>query len=681
MSRFYNLLNKSRKIKNRFRSKEEMEKSQYSPELSYSEEVGKRRDIQTFFKFARKYMEDNPELSNEEVKQQINELLVQIRGDIANLPSLRSDSIRVDITEYFKNNKRELLELYNELIEKEKQTGKPLEHSEIYQYSISVEEAKRQYIEYLVSTYRINRKILVENGLDENLPIRLRRASPKDRRAILENFSKSSRDAILETLKYFSDKESDGILELFDANQNMYSSDLKRNYIKSIKSCLNIIDKYGVMGKYLEQYNKQMDFLKLPELKTSIEEIKDSYGNLDDNYMIRHLDFIQLSSINSFWINRLAKEIDGLNYGYFVTDSFDLWDKIRKVPIINEKNNKEQTENDLENFSENTKLDVPLDNNVYSAIDEKMRFLQNIFSYCFESESKKINLSELEQEEITDYTTGKKMKRVSAVNIDFDKYLYDIYDDIQDDYEKYFSRINDGVFKDAGNNDFLDDFIKFSTGENIREVLYNIKDNVLNAQLFFIFNQRSNIKNWGIYLEEDEKNIENKNMILLALDINGLNMPVRLHIPKSKLMEFIKANNCSEFFPIYQGESDFVKKRYAGKTISTPILMPTTENYKQKIGKALERENEDSNYYKFLKHLEALTIPGAIPDHLKDTITEKKKSKKTKGKKGSGPVAPKVKKVFRNRYYNLLDNKIYVERKNIARSTDTQYDVDDEYLR
>ena len=229
--------------------------------------------------------------------------------------------------------------------------------------------------------------------------------------------------------------------------------------------------------------------------------------------------------------------------------------------------------------------------------------------------------------------------------------------------------------------DFLDDFIKFSTGENIREVLYNIKDNVLNAQLFFIFNQRSNIKNWGIYLEEDEKNIENKNMILLALDINGLNMPVRLHIPKSKLMEFIKANNCSEFFPIYQGESDFVKKRYAGKTISTPILMPTTENYKQKIGKALERENEDSNYYKFLKHLEALTIPGAIPDHLKDTITEKKKSKKTKGKKGSGPVAPKVKKVFRNRYYNLLDNKIYVERKNIARSTDTQYDVDDEYLR
>lgn len=677
MSRFYNLLNKSRKIKNRFKSREEMEKSQYSPELSYSEEVGKRRDIQTFFKFARKYMEDNPELSNEEVKQQINELLFQIRGDIANLPSLRSDSIRVDITEYFKNNKRELLELYNELIEKEKQMGKPLENSEIYQYSVSVEEAKRQYIEYLVSTYRINRKILIENGLDEKLPISLRRASSKDRRAILDRLPRSSKDAILETLKYFSDKESDGILELFESERNMYSNDLKHNYIKSIKSCLNIIDKYGVMEKYLEQYNKQMDYLKLPELKMSIEEIKNSYGNLDEIYMMKNLEFIQLSSINSFWINRLAKEIDGLNYGYFVTDSFDLWNKIRTAPIINEKSDQD----DLEHFSENTKLDVPLDNKVYSAIDEKMRFLQNIFSYCFEAESKKIDLSELEQEEFTDSITGKTIKRVSAVNINFDEYLYDIYDEIQEDYQKYFSRINDGIFKDTGNNDFLDDFIRFSTGENIREVLYNIKDNVLNAQLFSIFSQKSNIKNWGIYLEEDEKNIENKNMILLALDINGLNMPVRLHIPKSKLMEFIKANNCSEYFPIYQGESDFVKKRYAGKTISTPILMPTTENYKQKIGRALERENEDSNYYKFLKHLEALTIPGAIPEHLKDTIIEKKKSKRIKGKKGSGPVAPKVKKIFRNRYYNLLDNKIYVERKNIARSTDTQYDVDDEYLR
>ena len=175
---------------------------------------------------------------------------------------------------------------------------------------------------------------------------------------------------------------------------------------------------------------------------------------------------------------------------------------------------------------------------------------------------------------------------------------------------------------------------------------------------------------------------EFENLLYNIYVINGNYYGIRPVIrTDGDIMEFIKANNCSEFFPIYQGESDFVKKRYAGKTISTPILMPTTENYKQKIGKALERENEDSNYYKFLKHLEALTIPGAIPDHLKDTITEKKKSKKTKGKKGSGPVAPKVKKVFRNRYYNLLDNKIYVERKNIARSTDTQYDVDDEYLR
>ena len=94
--------------------------------------------------------------------------------------------------------------------------------------------------------------------------------------------------------------------------------------------------------------------------------------------------------------------------------------------------------------------------------------------------------------------------------------------------------------------------------ENARMNLYERKSSGLIGLLALLYYDNVS-ENWGL-MEEDGKS----NKILIAADIEGLNMPLRLHIDKKLVKQFIKdyenatiiTNDIKEFKNVEEEEND-----------------------------------------------------------------------------------------------------------------------------
>ena len=170
------------------------------------------------------------------------------------------------------------------------------------------------------------------------------------------------------------------------------------------------------------------------------------------------------------------------------------------------------------------------------------------------------------------------------------------------------------------------------------------------SQLSKMFNIKKSSKNWGITYEKNKNGFQQK-MMLLSIDVAGLNMPQRLHMSKYCLEDFLRANQNSSRIPIYQGEDDF----YRNKNIPTPIMLPLLPKRKKIIRELSNKIDEKHPYYRFIQHL-AFLAGGAFPMHLKS----------------SEPNSNKKRLI--QRLYDLLDGKIYKQ------NADRTYTEDIDFL-
>ena len=584
-----------------------------SPEINYRYGNELANKNQSFFKYVRKIYEENPNITDKEVAEKVLKFVENCSISLLECSSFRSDSLRLDTAIQLSDNVSDFNRIYNELIEEEKTNKKPITSEEIITFSSNQEVSKRQLLKDLISTYRRD-KNMVFNELPELKPGT--KQSKLNKRSIM-NFLRDRDKSSAELIKiYLEDDECKSLKLLLNKKIKDFEKDLKEKHKKSIKQILSKLNEMGVLDKYMLSHNKlYSDELGFPELNITPEEFKEAYSD----EILNNLDITTLSSLDSFWINRYTKEISNFNLTYFLASDLNLWSDIKNAPI-NEKNNK---------------LEINIPKKVLEAELEKMSFLENVYNNYIDETNVQIQ----------------KTSNKNVVVADIAPVLGKINQDINSDYKTYFSRVNDGAISNS-KNDFLEDFLLFYKELNVKKFSYQLKDYIMISQLSKMFNIKKSSKNWGITYEKNKNGFQ-RNMMLLSIDIVGINMPQRLHISKYCLEDFLRANQNSSRIPIYQGEGDFYRNK--SLNISTPIMLPLLPKRKKIIRELSNKIDENHPNYKFIQHLNFLA-GGALPMHLKSSEPNNNKKR------------------LIQRLYDLLDGKIYKQ------NADRTYTEDIDFL-
>lgn len=584
-----------------------------SPEINYRYGNELANKNQSFFKYVRKIYEENPNITDKEVAEKVLKFVENCSISLLECSSFRSDSLRLDTAIQLSDNVSDFNRIYNELIEEEKTNKKPITSEETITFSSNQEVSKRQLLKDLISTYRRD-KNMVFNELPELKPGT--KQSKLNKRSIM-NFLRDRDKSSAELIKiYLEDDECKSLKLLLNKKIKDFEKDLKEKHKKSIKQILSKLNEMGVLDKYMLSHNKlYSDELGFPELNITPEEFKEAYSD----EILNNLDITTLSSLDSFWINRYTKEISNFNLTYFLASDLNLWSDIKNAQI-NEKNNK---------------LEINIPKKVLEAELEKMSFLENVYNNYIDETNVQIQ----------------KTSNKNVVVADIAPVLRKINQDINSDYKTYFSRVNDGAISNS-KNDFLEDFLLFYKELNVKKFSYQLKDYIMISQLSKMFNIKKSSKNWGITYEKNKNGFQ-KNMMLLSIDIVGVNMPQRLHISKYCLEDFLRANQNSSRIPIYQGEGDFYRNK--SLNISTPIMLPLLPKRKKIIRELSNKIDENHPNYKFIQHLNFLA-GEALPMHLKS----------------SEPNSNKKRLI--QKLYDLLDGKIYKQ------NADRTYTEDIDFL-
>ena len=537
----------------------------------------------------------SPEADKEKVNEQMENKLYNILHKTAEINDFKSNIARRNAIKYLNSNWEQVETEYRKLVAEERKTGKKLKDKDRILYSSNKKKAIRQLMVEVITNIRG-----IVESVDPNLIYELdRRYTGKimdlKKELIESNSDRESRKKIERTIYLI------GPIPEFEKvkyylkkviNQEEIDKELKEQYISAILLIGELIQELGTMGQYKIRQKNELN-------KINLERLQDIEGidRLFKQETLSKLNLAQLAALYAFWDNRLVKEIEKIYNSYFIMYELDLDDKFT---VQNKEAGKKILPKQLESLNVKTALlDIWISDIYYQYRDSHL-------------EGGEVNIEDA----------------LNKINNEFGA-----------EYKKYFSGI--GGLNVQENNLDKDIILRLRTENAIRN-LYLQKDNGITGLLNLLYNGDVS-ENWGI-IDENSRS----KFVLLVADINGLNMPLRLHIERQKVKEFAIKNQENSMVPIYSGITDF---NINGRIISTHILMPLTQNQKELIKQASSNVKAGDYRYKFIKHLEYLADWQKYPEHL-----QKKKETKKKGK-------TKIKYEKIREYIDLETGKEYIKNK------------------
>lgn len=384
---------------------------------------------------------------------------------------------------------------------------------------------------------------------------------------------------------YFKGTESEQLFHWLKNNGNMCEDNVKKKCISGIMNNINFLDKFGILDLQLEQkleyYKKISKILEIENsnLKDLILQIpynNDEILKIFNEDNLKKLSIKSLIALNAEWSNITVKTVKDINNMLFLMRQLDLFDDI--------KDGKNMT------IDNNSKINKQTLNVIFKKI-----YIMHTLSYkmlkdiCASNEKKGTKLS----------------ARITAETQEY-----------SNEYTKYFSNLLNNK-----SNNIQEDMEYYKYGENLRYNLYKQKDeNIIALITGFMFENKGN---WGVILE-DENDINNRN-IFFAFDVNDLTMPIRLHLSKEMLYDFLKNIAQTEYINIYKGNKDF----YIGDSyISSYGVYPINRRYYNLIKKIKTNITDDKEIYNYIMHLNYLIDETEYPKSMKDVIGTDKKGKK-----------------------------------------------------
>lgn len=562
------------------------------------------------FNKVKDYMESNPNLSDDEIEEKLDEYIYNIADELLNVQLIKNENLQYNTFSFLKNNPDRFEYYYNK--NKDSNEIKKFEKEQQLFYSSNTENNIK------ISLYDVISFVRNINSPDMN------KAYEEYKQGNSNSSYKNSRFQVAMKIKEFSEgkKEIDVTKYAIDQFQKLFEDSLNKKYINNLDLIIGRLNSLNALDVYINRHNGKYQYWGLDSLSLTLNYNKETgeTGLLEklNDKNLETLSPHKLSILTAFWTNRYLKEMTQINDAYFAIKTMNLIPKIR------------QSSRD-----ENKNVIVNLDDKQKEVICEKNALLTNLIKRVYEDFDYQIKINE---------TQGKKVNLDKQIEGYVEKELQKINRQVGFDYKVYFDQKSK-----IGRNFILDDIKACNLSQQLVAQLYGIKDTQMMVVLENLYANPKLSDNWGIIIEDDYEPKNSK--ILIGVDIEGFNMPLRLHCSYNDLVDFLRSKENDTKIRYYFGGRDFSTE---SSHISTNVLFPLSK----KQTEYLKSNKENSN---FVEHLKYLANAKDFPEHLKEKRFEKKKIQVggTRNNPKYQMVNESIKVKPDIKYYDIENDKFY----------------------
>ena len=519
-------------------------------------------NFSTYLNILARYL--NEEYCNcdvEQTKQEVYEDIQYINKDYANLANLRGRYFQLIAAREIVNDR----EFIKNILEKVKNNG--------------INEKEIMY----TNNYNDNKETVVKQVWKGYLEV------DKESLRTLEKYVENTKNkintkgrlnSIEKRIKLFVGDPENIVNENIKYQIPIMEEELKQEIISIMEFLGRFFKKFNLFERYITKHSSNMIGINCPELKYELstgEYDLDKIGleELFTKEVLQKFDVDQLMVLNMFYQNRFSKEIASIGEAIFAIDTLDLWEKAKEEGKIE------------------------LNAQQISALKDKINCLDNISSRLFEE------------------IINQEMSKKEELQCDFKEVnISDKLERINRHSGKDYKFIFDNKLPESENR-LEKDLPLYKQIANIRDNVYIIRENAFSTFLYSLIKQKSS-KNFGVikneYVDGKLVNKLDSKYILIGVDYEGFNMPVKFHANKENLIDTLKTSIGNSIIQEYEGGEDFI---VGEELISTNLLMPIQKPHKKAINEIYKQSKGKKNE-KFISHIRFLKEPGIgkFPKHL-----------------------------------------------------------------
>ncbi len=526
-----------------------------------------RKDLKNFEQFIQKIMEENEFSSVEEATKYIESRYYNIffvnKGisvDKGNLnvktDTTRSDFFLLKTAQSVKNHPEKIWEVLDRMTPEDRKKLFPTEEP-FLRYTPDMEA------NYKMALKDISRYILEYLKIDRSKFI--------DGSLSYEERSKFQKSALL----------------LLGEATVSINNKLRDSCVRRITSMAKLLDEHGEFEIGTSRYNDLMRKIGLEELKVDYEKSKKgnkpqftTMKDLENPKVVEKLPFDVQIGMSVFLTNRLAKIFSSYKKAKFILEQKDELES-----VVSSK--------------------VKISDDELKCILGKFDYLQGLLRTLYSETSAAVHKDYQEADKATPESIFNKRIKIDTGNV-------------ENGYKDFFDAINPNLDNDFGNN--LD---SYNSSNTIFEGIYERKDFDFHALIPTLLDKESSRINWG-YIPEEEENKNsiqrNKRMILMGIDFEGFNFPIRVHCSRNDLLNLVKEYTGKDEIPVYRGEEDWkVETQYDEAFDMTAQVVVPFDKYKRKfVTQKVKNLTPDERNSDYLLHLNWMINPSQVPSKRKE---------------------------------------------------------------
>ena len=423
---------------------------------------------------------------------------------------------------------------------------------------------------------------------------------------------------------------TNGLFAFLPEYKLLIQKDLKDTLIASITEIATNLNNLNLFEKYNDIENSNYQKLGISDLATAGQKF-----DLTNPELLKDLSIYELMILDSFWINRYAKELENYCSGIMCIYGFDLLPKILNNTLTNSDTKKENIEEVLKKCSMLKFYSQEFMSNMhYKFVEDKLEKID--YSCPMEDIYRKFILGELKENQ---YFVSDDQK---FIVYSFEAFAKSMKRKYGEEYDNFFNFL-------PGKTKIEDDAMLYGRLFSPVANIYSTKDEILNCLVYHLDMDKNpeksqNLINAGIIPNSKSKKGTNifldPNSICLGID-SKLTFPVTAHMKLSVLKDFFHTlhNSKDIFVPLYEGHNDFTYKN--GDFIATQQIFPTSKEFEATVRKLSKNSIPPNN---LVDHLYWLIQPKKVPEKYKASEVN--------------PKTGKTKKIFYRRYINLSEHKL-----------------------